>query len=134
MMLRIIPGADRKGGGGRNASEGLNGCPAQTGQRRSNFRNDHQEENPTSRLRDQRGTSEFVYPAHGVSQIVSTEEQEVACAKRELFVISFIKDKMTLPVPTARIMSVGMRKLAEPPSASSTRPRSRLLRVQRSRD
>jgi len=59
-----------------------------------------------------------------VSQIVSTQEQEFACAKRELFVISFIKDKMTLPVPPARIMSVGMRKLAEPPSASSTRPRS----------
>jgi|SRR5829696_2606593 len=45
-------------------------------------------------------------------------------AKRELFVISFIRDKMTLPVPTARIMSVGMCKLAEPPNASSTRPRS----------
>ena len=61
-------------------------------------------------------TSEFVvYPAHGVGQIVSIEEQEVAGAKLELFVISFIKDKMTLRVPTAKIVSVGMRKLAEPP-------------------
>ena len=61
-------------------------------------------------------TSEFVvYPAHGVGQIVSIEEQEVAGAKLELFVISFIKDKMTLRVPTAKIASVGMRKLAEPP-------------------
>jgi CarD family transcriptional regulator len=61
-------------------------------------------------------TSEFVvYPAHGVGQIISIEEQEVAGAKLELFVISFIKDKMTLRVPTAKIVSVGMRKLADPP-------------------
>jgi CarD family transcriptional regulator len=61
-------------------------------------------------------TSEFiVYPAHGVGQIVAIEEQEVAGAKLELFVINFVKDKMTLRVPTAKIASVGMRKLAEPP-------------------
>ena len=61
-------------------------------------------------------TSEFiVYPAHGVGQIIAIEEQEVAGAKLELFVISFIKDKMTLRVPTAKAASVGMRKLAEPP-------------------
>ena len=60
-------------------------------------------------------TNEFiVYPAHGVGQIMAIEEQEVAGAKLELFVISFIKDKMTLRVPTAKIVSVGMRKLAEP--------------------
>ena len=60
-------------------------------------------------------TNEFVvYPAHGVGQIVSIEEQEVAGAKLELFVINFIKDKMTLRVPTSKIVSVGMRKLAEP--------------------
>ncbi len=59
-------------------------------------------------------TNEFiVYPAHGVGQIVAIEEQEVAGAKLELFVINFVKDKMTLRVPTAKIASVGMRKLAE---------------------
>ena len=59
-------------------------------------------------------TSEYiVYPAHGVGQIVSIEEQEVAGAKLELFVISFVKDKMTLRVPTAKVAAVGMRKLAE---------------------
>ena len=59
-------------------------------------------------------TSEFiVYPAHGVGQIVAIEEQEVAGAKLELFVINFVKDKMTLRVPTAKIAAVGMRKLAE---------------------
>ena len=60
-------------------------------------------------------TNEFiVYPAHGVGQIISIEEQEVAGYKLELFVINFIKDKMTLRVPTAKIAVVGMRKLAEP--------------------
>ena len=59
-------------------------------------------------------TNEFiVYPAHGVGQILAIEEQEIAGAKLELFVINFIKDKMTLRVPTAKIVSVGMRKLAE---------------------
>ena len=60
-------------------------------------------------------TSEFiVYPAHGVGQIVAIEEQEVAGAKLELFVINFVKDKMTLRVPTTKVSTVGMRKLAEP--------------------
>jgi len=59
-------------------------------------------------------TNEFiVYPAHGVGQIVAIEEQEVAGAKLELFVISFVKDKMMLRVPTAKVAAVGMRKLAE---------------------
>jgi CarD family transcriptional regulator len=59
-------------------------------------------------------TNEFiVYPAHGVGQIVAIEEQEVAGARLELFVINFVKDKMTLRVPTAKVASVGMRKLAE---------------------
>jgi len=54
-----------------------------------------------------------VYPAHGVGQIVAVEEQEVAGFKLELFVISFIKDKMILKVPTPKVVSVGMRKLAD---------------------
>jgi len=60
-------------------------------------------------------THEFVvYPSHGVGQIVAIEDQEVAGYKLELFVISFAKDKMTLRVPTTKVGSVGMRKLAEP--------------------
>jgi CarD family transcriptional regulator len=57
----------------------------------------------------------IVYPAHGVGQIVGIEEQEVAGAALELFVINFVKDKMTLRVPIAKIVSVGIRKLAEGP-------------------
>ena len=60
--------------------------------------------------------SEFiVYPAHGVGQIVGIEEQEVAGYKLELFVINFVKDKMTLRVPTIKAAAVGMRKLADAP-------------------
>ena len=59
-------------------------------------------------------TNEYiVYPAHGVGQIIEIEEQEVAGAKLELFVINFEKDKMTLRVPTAKSESVGMRKLSD---------------------
>ena len=55
-----------------------------------------------------------VYPAHGVGQIVSIEEQEIAGLTLELFVISFEKDKMTLRVPTNKAADVGMRTLSSP--------------------
>lgn len=83
-------------------------------------------------------TSEFiVYPAHGVGQITAIEEQEVAGLKLELFVISFVKDKMTLRVPTAKIASVGMRKLAEAPAVKraleTLKGRARIKRTMWSR-
>ncbi|MEC9197827.1 CarD family transcriptional regulator [Donghicola tyrosinivorans] len=55
-----------------------------------------------------------VYPAHGVGQIVSIEEQEIAGLKLELFVISFEKDKMTLRVPTNKATEAGLRSLSTP--------------------
>ncbi|WP_244435016.1 CarD family transcriptional regulator [Methylocystis sp. SC2] len=55
----------------------------------------------------------IVYPAHGVGQIIGVETQEVAGFSLELFVVNFIKDKMTLKVPTSKVVSVGMRKLAD---------------------
>lgn len=58
--------------------------------------------------------SEFiVYPAHGVGQIVGIETQEVAGFSLELFVVSFVKDKMILKVPTSKAPAVGMRKLSD---------------------
>ncbi len=54
-----------------------------------------------------------VYPAHGVGKIVALEEQEIAGAKLELFVIDFEKDKMRLRVPLNKCDSVGMRKLSD---------------------
>lgn len=62
--------------------------------------------------------NEFVvYPAHGVGQIISIEDQEVAGFKLELFVIAFSKDKMTLRVPTSKVAGVGMRKISDPDTA-----------------
>ncbi len=59
--------------------------------------------------------NEFVvYPAHGVGQIVSIEEQEIAGITLELFVVSFEKDKMTLRVPTHKAIEIGMRALSSP--------------------
>lgn len=59
-------------------------------------------------------TGEYVvYPAHGVGQITAIEEQNVAGHSLELLVILFEKDKMTLRVPVAKIVSVGMRKLGD---------------------
>ena len=83
-------------------------------------------------------TNEFiVYPAHGVGQILAIEEQEIAGAKLELFVINFIKDKMTLRVPTTKIVSVGMRKLAEAPlvkrALETLKGRARIKRTMWSR-
>ena len=52
-------------------------------------------------------TGEFiVYPAHGVGQIVSIDEQVVAGHSLELFVIDFQKDKMRLKVPVGSRRSI----------------------------
>jgi CarD family transcriptional regulator len=54
-----------------------------------------------------------VYPAHGVGQILSIEEQTVAGASLEFFVIYFTKSKMTVRVPVRKAAKVGMRKLSD---------------------
>jgi CarD family transcriptional regulator len=55
-------------------------------------------------------TDFVVYPAHGVGQIVSIEEQTVAGASLEFFVIFFRKSKMTARVPVRKAANIGMRK------------------------
>ena len=55
-----------------------------------------------------------VYPAHGVGQIISIEEQEIAGLNLELFVVAFEKDKMTLRVPTHKAVEIGLRSLSSP--------------------
>jgi CarD family transcriptional regulator len=58
-------------------------------------------------------TGDFiVYPAHGVGRIIGQENQEIAGAKLELFIIEFEKEKMTLRVPTKKALAIGMRKLS----------------------
>ncbi|MDE2017595.1 MAG: CarD family transcriptional regulator, partial [Hyphomicrobiales bacterium] len=69
---------------------------------------------PASQRQGFKTGEHVVYPSHGVGQIVSIEEQEVAGYKLELFVVGFARDKMILRVPTAKAGSVGMRKLSSP--------------------
>ncbi|QIG91391.1 MULTISPECIES: CarD family transcriptional regulator [unclassified Bradyrhizobium] len=61
-----------------------------------------------------KATDLIVYPAHGVGQIVAIEEQTVAGACLEFFVVYFAKSKMTLRVPTRKAASAGMRKPSDP--------------------
>ena len=67
-----------------------------------------------SKKPDFRPNEYVVYPAHGVGQIISIEEQQIAGISLELFVISFEKDKMTLRVPTNKAVQIGMRSLSSP--------------------
>ena len=67
-----------------------------------------------SKKLDFRPNEFVVYPAHGVGQIVSVEEQEIAGTSLELFVVAFEKDKMTLRVPTHKATEIGMRALSSP--------------------
>ena len=58
-------------------------------------------------------TDEFVvYPAHGVGKILAVETQKVADIELEMFIVFFDKDKLTLKVPTAKALDVGMRPLS----------------------
>ena len=68
---------------------------------------------PVNQRHGFKATEYIVYPAHGVGRIVAIEEQEIAGMALELFVINFEKEKLTLRVPTGKLESVGMRKLAD---------------------
>ncbi len=68
---------------------------------------------PVSQRHGFKANEFVVYPAHGVGRIVGIEEQEIAGMSLELFVITFDKEKLTLRVPTGKLGSVGMRKLAD---------------------
>jgi len=70
-------------------------------------------------------TADFVvYPAHGVGQILSIEEQFVAGASLEFYVIYFTKSKMTVRVPVRKAAKVGMRR---PSDLSSIQGVKRIL-------
>jgi CarD family transcriptional regulator len=55
----------------------------------------------------------IVYPAHGVGKITAIEEQEIAGAKLELYIVDFEREKLRLKVPTNRAEQKGMRRLAD---------------------
>ena len=54
-----------------------------------------------------------VYPAHGVGRIIQIEEQEIAGATLELYIVDFEKEKLRLKVPTGRAEQKGMRRLSD---------------------
>jgi CarD family transcriptional regulator len=68
---------------------------------------------PVSQRHGFKANEFIVYPAHGVGRIIGIEEQEIAGMSLELFVINFEKEKLTLRVPSGKLQSVGMRKLAD---------------------
>ena len=53
-----------------------------------------------------------VYPAHGVGQIKSIQNQEIAGEEHEFIVVEFEKEKMTLRIPIVKVESAGLRSLA----------------------
>jgi len=52
-----------------------------------------------------------IYPSHGVGQITAEESQIVSGIEMLFYVISFVKDKMTLRVPKSRAKKTGLRHL-----------------------
>ncbi len=54
-----------------------------------------------------------VYPAHGVGKVTMIEEQEIAGARLELYIVDFEKEKLRLKVPTGRAEQKGMRRLSD---------------------
>jgi CarD family transcriptional regulator len=55
-----------------------------------------------------------VYPAHGVGKIIAEEKQVIAGTEISVYVVSFIKEKMTLRVPVKRAAATGLRHLCSP--------------------
>ena len=53
-----------------------------------------------------------VYPAHGVGTIEGIETLSISGAEVTLYTISFIKDRMRLKLPVAKIKNSGLRKLS----------------------
>lgn len=53
-----------------------------------------------------------VYPTHGVGKIIEQETQEIGGVTLKMFVIEFVKDKMTLRVPVHRAKASGLRHVS----------------------
>ena len=78
-----------------------------------------------------------VYPAHGVGRITHIEEQEIAGARLELYIVDFERDKLRLKVPTGRAEQKGMRRLSDKTQVESAlkvlKGRARIKRTMWSR-
>lgn len=52
-----------------------------------------------------------VYPSHGVGEIIGEETQIIGGMELKVFIISLLKDKMTLRVSVKRASTIGLRLL-----------------------
>jgi CarD family transcriptional regulator len=63
---------------------------------------------------------QVVYPSHGVGEIIGEETQTIGGTELRVFIISLLKEKMTLRVPVKRIAITGLRQLSSPESLHGT--------------
>ncbi len=52
-----------------------------------------------------------VYPAHGVGEVQSIEEREIAGNKHKFYILKILDTGMTIMVPTGNVRSVGLREV-----------------------
>lgn len=52
-----------------------------------------------------------VYPAHGVGQVMSIENREIAGAKAKFYILKIVDSGMTIMVPTGNVRNVGLREV-----------------------
>src|SRR3989338_2265377 len=52
-----------------------------------------------------------VYPAHGVGQVMSIENREIAGSKAQFYILKIMDSGMTIMVPTGNVRNVGLREV-----------------------
>ena len=52
-----------------------------------------------------------VYPAHGVGQVMSIENREIAGSKAQFYILKIVDSGMTIMVPTSNVRNVGLREV-----------------------
>ncbi len=52
-----------------------------------------------------------VYPAHGVGEVQSIEEREIAGNTHKFYILKIMDSGMTIMVPTGNVRSVGLREV-----------------------
>jgi CarD family transcriptional regulator len=84
----------------------------------------------------------IVYPSHGVGQITTIEKQTIAGISLEMYVVSFVNEKLILRVPVEKAPNSGMRKLSSREKIQSaldalkirTRPRRNIMWSRRAQE
>lgn len=54
-----------------------------------------------------------VYPAHGVGEIQSIEEREIAGNTHRFYILKILDSGMTIMVPTGNVRNVGLREIID---------------------